>query len=415
MKYSLVKAFVSFLVLAVYSANAQTVPQPTKEDILYVKNFSLLFSIEYTPVKTAETLPFRNVRERLERDARNDLKDCKGAACFTNLQFTAEEINSIGNELVHLVNSNKYYQELATFLKMMDRSYYLYRSEPDTGFIRKAWEADARGVNYILGVYIGGRKPLYPKIDSISFQKDDPVFRDSIAVRVKDILDHKFESQKTGSENTFFKIPLWLALKALLLNGRDEAARYEPLNKKYNADADLHSNRLNWKPFQYGAILIPGLGPEQPDVKLDPGGARRCDSAAVRFRAGKAPLIVVSGGHVHPNKTPYCEAIEMKKYLVDVCHIPDSVIFIEPYARHTTTNLRNTNRLLYGGIPKDRPILIVTDAAQTNYINGPMKDKVIKELGYAPFSSIKQISATETEYMPTENSWQINSMDPLDP
>jgi hypothetical protein len=44
-----------------------------------------------------------------------------------------------------------------------------------------------------------------------------------------------------------------------------------------------------------------------------------------------------------------------------------------------------------------------------------MKDKVIKELGYVPFSAIKMLSATETAYMPSENSMQVNSMDPLDP
>jgi hypothetical protein len=59
--------------------------------------------------------------------------------------------------------------------------------------------------------------------------------------------------------------------------------------------------------------------------------------------------------------------------------------------------------------------MIVTDTFQTNYINGNMRDKVVKELGYTPFSSMKKISATETEYIPSESSRQVNSMDPLDP
>ena len=119
---------------------------------------------------------------------------------------------------------------------------------------------------------------------------------------------------------------------------------------------------------------------------------------------------------MHPNKTPYCEAIEMKKYLVEVLKIPASAIIIEPHARHTTTNLRNTNRLIFRfKIPFDKPVLIVTDAAQNGYINGSMKDKVIKELGYTPFSTIKKLSATETEYLPSDNSRQVNTFDPLDP
>lgn len=408
MKYS-VAQLLCFFLLAIYTAKAQLIPAPTTEDILYRKNFPLLYLIEHPAVKPAETQPFKKLRTRLEQEARNDLKNCRAAGCFVNLQFSGEEIHAIGNELVRLVKTKEEFQGTVTVLRM-DNDYCLHNNEADTGFIRKAWEAEARGVNNILGVYIEGRKPLYPTIDSISFKKDDPVFRDSIAATVKRIL-------KTGSEyDPFFKIPVYLALKALLLNGRDEAARYEPLNEKYNANANVHSFRLNWKQYPYNAILVPGLGPEQPGVKLDPGSARRCDSAAVRFRAGLAPFIVVSGGHVHPNKTPYCEAIEMKNYLVDVLHIPDSAVVVEPYARHTTTNLRNTNRIFFEfNIQEDKPILIVTDAAQTNYINGPMKDKIVKELGYLPFTSIKRISATETAYFPSENSQQINSMDPLDP
>jgi hypothetical protein len=47
--------------------------------------------------------------------------------------------------------------------------------------------------------------------------------------------------------------------------------------------------------------------------------------------------------------------------------------------------------------------------------NGSMKDKVVKELGYTSFSSIKKLSATETEYLPSDNSRQANALDPLDP
>jgi hypothetical protein len=125
---------------------------------------------------------------------------------------------------------------------------------------------------------------------------------------------------------------------------------------------------------------------------------------------------VVSGGHVHPAKTPYCEALEMKKYLVNIHHIPAADIIIEPHARHTTTNLRNTNRIIYRfAIPSNKPVLIVTDAAQNGYITGSMQAKVVKELGYVPFTSIKKLSATETEYLPSKNSLHINSTDPLDP
>ncbi len=205
-------------------------------------------------------------------------------------------------------------------------------------------------------------------------------------------------------------------MDALQLNGRDEAIRYEPLTAKENAAAYKRAAGINWQSYPYSMILVPGLGPEQPGLRLDPNGAKRCDSAALRYRAGLAPFLVVSGGHVHPNKTPYCEAIEMKKYMVEVLKIPAAAIIIEPYARHTTTNLRNANRLVYlFKMPSDKPVMIVSDASQTKYINGNMKGKVQKELGYLPFQSIRQLSSTETEYIPSVNSLQINPIDPLDP
>jgi hypothetical protein len=207
-----------------------------------------------------------------------------------------------------------------------------------------------------------------------------------------------------------------LALDALRLNGRDEAVRYEPIVHGQNQAAYDVVSTTKWDSFPYSVILVPGLGPEQPGVALDPGGARRCDSAAVRYRAGMAPFIVVSGGHVHPNKTPYCEAVEMKKYLVNELHIPEAAVIIEPNARHTTTNLRNANRLILRfKIPTDKPVLIVTDAAQNSYINGVLRDRLIKELGYVPYSSMKQLSPIETAYIPLKNCRQVNSMEPLDP
>ena len=126
-----------------------------------------------------------------------------------------------------------------------------------------------------------------------------------------------------------------------------------------------------WARFPYAAILVPGSGPERPGVALDSVGAVRCRLAAARYRAGQAPLVVVSGGHVHPFQTPYCEAVKMRKYLVDTLGLPAAAVFIEPPARHTTTNLRNTARLLAAvGGPPTQPLLIVSDAAQSRYILG---------------------------------------------
>jgi hypothetical protein len=359
------------LALMICIIPASTLAFTGKEKILIKKNFYLLYLFEEEKVK-------------IERHA-------------AGIKFSQTDIDFIGDELVRL-----FPQKLILKLKTSG-AYQSYTT--DTAFIRKAWETDARGVNYVIDTYIEGRPPLYPKIDAMSI---DTTFKQKLAASMKRIL--------AKGNPSFYYLPLSMALEALRLNGRDEAARYEPLTGKKNAAAYKRVKTINWQQYEYSAILVPGLGPELPGVRLDPNGAKRCDSAAIRFRAGKAPFLIVSGGHVHPNKTPYCEAIEMKKYMVEVLHIPANAIIIEPHARHTTTNLRNANRLIYlFNMPAGKPVLIVTDAAQNSYINGNMGAKVIKELGYTPYASITKLNAFETSYLPTENSRHINSFDPLDP
>ncbi len=79
--------------------------------------------------------------------------------------------------------------------------------------------------------------------------------------------------------------------------------------------------------------------------------------AVKRYRQGLAPLLLVSGGAVHPKRTPYNEALEMKKELMNVYGIPARAIIVEPHARHTTTNFRNAARLVYRyGIPADKKV-----------------------------------------------------------
>jgi hypothetical protein len=141
----------------------------------------------------------------------------------------------------------------------------------------------------------------------------------------------------------------------------------------------------------------------------------RCKAAARQYRAGKAPFIVVSGGNVHPYKTNFNEAVEMKKYLVDKLHIPASAVIIEPHARHTTTNLRNDARLAFRyGMPFNKPGLIVTDKYQNDFITN-MEKRCLNELNYVPYKLGKRLSETELEFYPLINSLQIDADEPMDP
>src|SRR5262249_26233788 len=132
---------------------------------------------------------------------------------------------------------------------------------------------------------------------------------------------------------------------------------------------------------------------------------------------GKAPFILVSGGYVHPNQTPFAEAIEMKRVLIQDFGVPAEAILVDPHARHTTTNLRNAARILYRyGVPFERKALIATDVDQSAYIEGQVFAKrCVDELGYAPTRLLARISGFDLEFVPSIESLQIDPADPLDP
>lgn len=214
----------------------------------------------------------------------------------------------------------------------------------------------------------------------------------------------------------FFRPLLLVDLGALTASGRDEAARYEPLTTGENAAALATIPTIDWKAYPYTVILVPGLGPDVLDLPISIGGTQRCDLAARRFKAKLAPLIVVSGGHVHPDRTPYSEAIEMKKYLVSQKGIPASAILVDPHARHTTTNLRNTARqVLRYGIPADRPLLVTSDTFQTIYIAVALDERCKTELGYLPYRIVKQVTPNDSCLMPSALSLEEDGRDALDP
>ena len=98
--------------------------------------------------------------------------------------------------------------------------------------------------------------------------------------------------------------------------------------------------RLPWRPY--------------PDLN---SSADRMWHAARLYRAGKAPLLVLSGGTVRPGEAP--EAEVMRQFLVDM-GVPASAMLLEGQSTTTTENAADTARLLRSrGI---RRILLVTSA-----------------------------------------------------
>ncbi len=101
---------------------------------------------------------------------------------------------------------------------------------------------------------------------------------------------------------SFLSTFLAASLQFIELNERDQAADYEPMETTVNKAAFDRIKTLKWNTYKYSVILVPGAGPDDPAVPLSAGGMLRCRLAAIQYRKGLAPFIMVSGGKVHPIK-----------------------------------------------------------------------------------------------------------------
>ncbi len=146
-------------------------------------------------------------------------------------------------------------------------------------------------------------------------------------------------------------------------------------------------------------------------------GKLRLALAVKRLREGKAPFLLVSGGYVHPKQTPYCEAYEMKRSLMQDFGVPENAIIIDPHARHMTTKLRNAARLIYRyGLPFDKAGLITSDTGQVDYIESKdLQERCRLIFGYLPCEILKRLSPFELEFRPRIESLYADPQDALDP
>ena len=395
------------------------VAQPAKAPLdlrapLQDKNFYLLSLLERTP----------EARQALGSDAelsklglmkraglRRTTDSCNGdASCYASaLKWTDGEIAAGAQRLRELYRTNAAIQRLVDGPLLLSGMYERYRARAREELLAQAWNDCAKGINNIIDVYDAGHPPRYKDIDSVSYDVNSAAYKRILRATAAVIED--------GAPDVFFQVPLRFALYLLEANNRDEAARFEPMEKGENAAAFRKIGSVQWNRFPYSVIVVPGAGGDRPGVNLSAPGKLRLVLAAKRFAEGIAAFILVSGGFVHPNQTPYCEAAEMKKYLVAALGIPSDAILIDPHARHTTTNLRNAARLLYRyNIPFDKPGLITTDQEQSRYIEArDFSDRCLRELGYKPYELRGRTSGFDLEFLPVIDSLQADPMDPLDP
>lgn len=374
--------------LILEAAQPKRAPLPLRAP-LQDKNFYLLSLIERTP-EVARVLANDPELAAIRRDKADALR-----TDWQKLRFSDAEIAIASAALHRLYKADGELLRSGVYVRYTD--------------VTAAWADAARAINNILDVYGSGKAPRYPAIDSVSYDVKSEAYTKLLHTITASLGEEEMP--------LFFQPSLRFALHLLDVNQRDEAGRLEPLERGVNAAVLQRIASIDWKKFPYSVIVVPGYGPEKPGLALAPEGKLRLELAARRYKQGKAPLIMVSGGYVHPNQTQYCEAVEMKKSLVADFDVPADAIIVEPQARHTTTNLRNAARLIYRyGIPFERTVLITTDSSQSGYIESDaFAKRCADELHYQPGKIWRRSSEFDLDFTPAIDSLQIDPMDPLDP
>ena len=403
--------------------SAQTIrfAEPARHPLLLTspvqdKNFYLLSMMERTaavrkvltsdPILGNLAATKRAELEKASQTCGADL-DCYCAA----LRWSDAEMDAAAHALRSLHGSSDAIRHLVEGPLRASGMFQRDRLLSGDELLARGWLDAARAINNIIDVYGTGKPGRYPAIDSAAYDVTSESYRGMVRLLAAVLND------QCSDLELFFQPSLRFALLLLQINDRDEAGRLEPLERGENAAAIRRLNSLDWHRYPYSVIVVPGSGPGRAELPLSPIGKLRLTLAAKRFRDRLAPLLLVSGGYVHPIATHFCEAVEMKRYLVAELGVPASAILIDPHARHTTTNLRNAARLIYRyGIPFEKMALITTDPSQSRNIESPeFAARCLREMGNQPYALGKRISAFDLEFRPVIDALQVEAMDPLDP
>lgn len=376
--------------------------------------FGLVTMAEQKDVmRTLESDPeIAAIRNRRHQALEQALTECRDAPCFDHaLSWSDDDLTKVSGRLRILYSRDPEIRSFTEDVLRRSGRFALYEQQPGADLLATMWANAENGINRIIAVYGEGTPPRYAHIDSMRYDPKSPTYIQLLHGMVAVIANEDVALQP------FFFTSMKYAVMLLASNDRLDAGRYEPLQTTENAAAIRRAKTIDWKRYPYTVLVVPGEGPEQPGIPLSPLGRVRVEQAVQLFRSGKAPFILVSGGTVHPMLTPFDEAMEMRRELMTQWGVPEDAILVDPYARHTTTNLRNAAReVLRYSIPTDRPMLITTDAAQLAVIMSPaFAARCRNEMHLLPWTVLKPISATQSEMFPSHDSLQEDPTDPMDP
>ena len=381
------------------------------------KNFYWLTVIDQNPVVQkllADDNHLRTIYDRRWTALKSHASDtCSWAASLLGeFRYTATDSLEIATTLQTLYRSNK-----APFDALVDNHlrpsgyYQRFVALSNEDLLLHAWGQTVTGINYIIDQFGLGKKMRYPTIDSANYDVDSRYYRTVL----KDLF--AFLGEQDTHMPLFYYPSLIIALELMDLNDRDEPARFEPMEAGENQAAVQKIGRTDWNKYKYATIVIPGNGPILATTPISPDNKLHCSIAAMRYKNNWAPFIIVSGGYCYPFRGPSCEAIEMKKFLMTRFGIPASAIIIDPHARHTTTNIRNADRLMIRySIPITKPSVFITTQSQTTYSAAATFDqRNLRELGYLPYRDKQQLSIHDISFYPVMESLHMDPSDPLDP
>ena len=381
------------------------------------KNFYLITVFDQTPAvkslltKDQHLLMIGDRRLAILKDHVADSCSWPGSL-LNSFRFSgADSLEVITGLQTLYMNNRSLFDELIDRHLRPSGYYQRFIAMSNEDLLFHAWGQYVTGINYIIDQFGLGKKMRYPRIDSANYPVDSRYYRTAL----KDMF--AYLSEQVENIKTFYGPSLAIALQLMDLNDRDEPARFEPMESGENQPAVHAIANTDWSKYSYATILIPGNGPELTTTPISPINKMHCAIAAARYQKGWAPFIIVSGGYCYPFRGPYCEAIEMKKYLMEKFSIPEEAILIDPHARHTTTNIRNADRLMIRyAIPLTKPSVFITTKSQADYAAAAFFDqRNLYELGYLPYRGKERIGLHDIVFYPVMESLHMDPYDPLDP
>lgn len=383
-------------------------------DTLETRVFPLFATLHAAPGWTAALRADPElVRLAAARAARLPADTCSPAPqCLADpWLWTASDVALVSERLRVIARDRTLADALITRQMRPSGRFARHSALDDVNLLAAAWADAAEGINRIIAVYAKGEPPRYPKIDGGIFDVSRPEFPQVLAAHGVSI------TAQPRADDTLFASVQRYAAGLLMINERVDAAAHRPLLGGDNAATVRAVAGVDWTAERYSALLVFGHGPEDAQSRTGVMGHIRLRIAADMFARRLAPFIIVSGGNVHPNRTPFNEAVEMKRLLIEQHGVPADRILIEPHARHTTTNLRNTARLLLAaGFPTDKPALVVSDHMTIRYIaSAELTARNLREMGVQPGVLAPGPDRFSLLFRPDPAAFHVEVADPLDP